>query len=370
MFSIGTPTEAVNFPWGYGYRARKSDTPPSAGCGELIPCDNPGWYHPHVYAINSQSMRTLLVPPTLVSFLSIAAIASGQSSPVQMVPKPTPPVTMESISIYITPVMRKDTPLPALKAEDLTITEDKAPAKVDRISCGRPDPILIGILVDVSASRSNDSHLVSHYNELQTFLGRVLTGHDGAYVVAFNEGPFKLSELTADPAALTAAFDQLTKLGTKGATALYDAIKAAANANFFGRADRRILVVVSDWEDDRSRLNLKQVTEVAERTSTTVYAIIDQRDYATKLSGRVTELASSAAKEVARETGGLSFNVKGENEFAMALQAIQIAISGYCRVDYSIPRVASSKNGIKLQVTSNLEGISIYYPKTRFAAAQ
>jgi VWFA-related protein len=297
-----------------------------------------------------------------------AANAFDHSSSTQTAPSPTAASVTESVAIYITAATNKGVPLTDLKPDDLTITEDKVEAKIEKIRCGKPDPILLGVLVDVSGSQRS-AHLASEFDELQAFLNQVLSGQDGAFVIAYGDKPYKLSELTADRASLSAAFDKLKKHQPYGSTALYDAIKAAANATFFGRSGRRILVVVGDWDDNSSHIRLDQVGEFPERTSTTVYALVDSEISAT-LSKKTYKQALWAAKEVTEETGGLYYDAHSEKDFATALQAVQAAISGSCRVDYSIPKVASPKKGIKLHVQANSKGTSIHYAKVRFALAE
>jgi VWFA-related protein len=312
-------------------------------------------------------MRTPLIAAVLLCLLNVVS-ASDQSSSTQTAPSPAASSVTESVAIYITAATNKGVPLTDLKPDDLRITEDKVEAKIEKIRCGKPDPILLGVLVDVSGSQ-RDAHLASRYDALQAFLNQVLREQDGAFVVAYDDKPYKLSQLSADRASLLAAFDELKKHQPHGPTALYDAIKAAANANFFDRSGRRILVVVGDWEDNSSHIRLDQVGEFPERTSTTVYAVVDSTASAA-LSTKSYKHALLAAKEVTEETGGLYYDVHGEKEFVTALQAIQVAISGSCRVDYSIPKVASPKKGIKLHVEANSKGTSIHYAKVRFAVAE
>jgi len=309
-------------------------------------------------------MRTPQVAAVLLSFLLNAVNPYDQSSSTQPIPSPTASSVTESVTIYVTAATKKGIPITDLKPGDLTITEDKIGAKIEKISCGKPDPILLGVLVDVSGSNRH-AHLASEYDALQAFLNQVLSERDGAFVVAYNDKLYQLSELTADRTSLSAAFDKLRKHQPYGPTALYDAIKAAANASFPGHGGRRILVVVGDWEDNFSHTRLDQVAEFPQRTSTTVYALVDSTVSAA-LSKKSYEHALLAAKEVTEETGGLYYDVHSEKDFPTALQAVQTALSGSCRVDYSIPKVASAKKGIKLHVEANSKGISIHYAKVRF----
>lgn len=312
-------------------------------------------------------MRTPLIAAVLLCLLH-AANASDHSSSAQTAPSPTAASATESVAIYITAATNKGVPLTDLKPDDLKITEDKVEAKIEKVSCGTHDPISLGVLVDVSGSQ-RDAHLASEYDALQAFLNRALSEQDGAFVVAYGDKPYKLSELTADRASLSAAFDELRKHQPYGSTALYDAIKATANANFLSRSGRHILVVVGDWEDNSSHIRLNQVGEFPQRTSTTVYAVVDSTAGAA-LSKQSYKHALLAAKEVTEETGGLYYDAHSEKDFATALQAIQVAISGSCRVDYSIPKVATPKKGIKLHVVANSKGTSIHYAKVRFALAE
>jgi len=318
--------------------------------------------------INLQAMENSLVGAALLCFLTCAVNAYGQLSSMQTGPPPAASSVTESAAIYVTAATKQGVPLTDLKPDDLTLTEDKVGAKIENISCGKPDSMLLGVLVDVSGSQ-RDAHRASEYDALQAFLNQVLSEHDGAFVVAYDDKFYQLSELTANRASLSAAFDKLTKHQPYGPTALYDAVKAAANANLFGRRGRRILVVVGDWEDNSSHIRLDQVTESAQRNSTTVYAIVDSAVSAT-LSKKSYQNALLAAKEVTEQTGGMSYDVHNEKDLAAALQAIQVAISGSCRVDYTIPKVASPKKEVKLHVEANLKGTSIHYAKVRFVIAE
>lgn len=266
-----------------------------------------------------------------------ALLSSGnidaQSSPPQGASLPSTLGQAETASIYITAATKKGMPIRDLKPEDLTLTEDKVPAKIERITCGKPEPLLVGVLVDVSGSRRSDSHLPLHYDALEGFLQTLLTGGDETYIVAYNDRVYKLSELVADRAGISAAFDKLRKHQPVGSTALYDAIKAAAGANFKGRSGRRVLVVVGDWEDNSSRVRLEEATKAAQRTGTTIYAIVDAD---TGLEGKLAHKhASNAAKEATEQTGGMVFDAQEKNDFDKALQAIGGAVGDACKVTYT-----------------------------------
>lgn len=302
------------------------------------------------------------------TFLVLLATGNveAQSNPPQSAP--VPPAQAETASIYITASTHKGIPIRDLKPGDITLTEDRVPAKIERITCGKSEPLLVGVLVDVSGSRRSDSHLLSHYDALEAFLHTLLTVQDGTYIVAYDDKVYKLSELVADRAGISAAFDKLKKHEPKGSTALYDAVTAAAEANFKGRSGRRVQVVIGDWEDNSSHVHLEEAVKAAQRTGTTIYAVVDAD--AGIESKKSHKHAVYAATETTEQTGGLVYDVAEKNDFERVLQAIGAAVMGSCRVEYSTTENAKAKKGVKLQVEATSKGISILYPRKRFNSSE
>lgn len=104
-------------------------------------------------------MRVSLPTSVFLTFFAAGLAVSGQSNTVQNAPATAPSPGMESVAIYVTPVSKKGIPAD-LKPGDLTITEDKVPAKIEKTNCGKPEPLLLGLLLDVSASRRRDPLLL------------------------------------------------------------------------------------------------------------------------------------------------------------------------------------------------------------------
>lgn len=310
-------------------------------------------------------MKIPIVAVAILFVFLASRNATAQSTPPQAAPAETPG-QVQTASIYITASTRKGVLIRDLKPEDITVTEDKAVAKTEKVTCGREEPLLVGILADVSGSRRMDSHLATHYDALEGFLDTLLAGKDASYVVAYDDKVHKLSELVADRAGISAAFDKLRKHQPVGSTALYDAVEAAAGANFKGRSGHRVLVVVGDWEDNSSHVRLEEAVKAAQRTGTTIYAIVDAD---TGLEGKIAHKhAVNAAKEATEQTGGMVFDAQEKNDFDKALQAIGGAIEGSCKVIYTTTENPDAKKGVKLHVQANAKDVSALYPRLRFAS--
>jgi len=166
----------------------------------------------------------------------------------------------------------------------------------------------VGILADTSGSRRDDPSLPGHYDALNSFLSKLPGSEDRAYVVAFNDSPFAMSDPTADPAALSTDFENLKKSRRFGSTALYDAIKASAKANFFGRPGRHI-IIVGDWEDNSSRASLEVTSTIAQKSAAAVYAIVDGGRGSSN-NTKTHKRGLQAAERITKETGGFLCDVE------------------------------------------------------------
>lgn len=208
-------------------------------------------------------MTIIRLPAASVILFCALEAVSGRPRQEQTAPPAVAPGAATA-AIYVTAETKKGILIRDLKPEDITITEDKVPTKIEKVSCGRPEPLLVGVLLDVSGSRGIDPLLSSHYAALEAFLNRFLGENDGSYMIVFDDEPQKLSELLLNGPAISAAFDKLRKYQPHGSTALYDGIKEAAEAKFRGHSGRRILIVIGDWEDNSSHIRLEDAVRDAQ----------------------------------------------------------------------------------------------------------
>lgn len=108
--------------------------------------------------------------------LLCSGYVDAQSNPSQSAPLAPTPAQTETASIYITAGTHKGIPIRDLKPEDITIREDKVPARIEKVTCGKPEHLLVGVVMDVSGSRRSDSQLLTYYDDLEAFLHRLLAG--------------------------------------------------------------------------------------------------------------------------------------------------------------------------------------------------
>ena len=172
-------------------------------------------------------------------------------------------------------------------------------------------PLRLGLVIDTSQS------ITSRFSFEQAaavdFVRKVLTGKDDlAFLVGFSNSVLLVQDFTGDNKQIA---DGINKLAPAGGTALWDAVMFAAD-KLAGRTETkpvaRVLVVISDGEDNSSSASLKSAIATAEREEVTVYAVStrDNRDLTSsqfRALGDDALLGDKALKLLAERTGGSAF---------------------------------------------------------------
>jgi len=277
------------------------------------------------------------------------------------------PTSGETESIFVTAVKKSDGSPAVLRIEDLSITEDKAPLKIEKVACNKPEPMLVGILLDVSGSRRRDPLLNAHYAALQNLANQLVQENNRVFLVDFSNTAVKLGGPAANQSAIAAAFKELRLDQPRGSTSMYDAISLSTGEEFSGSSGPRSLIVVGDWEDNSSVKDMPDTIERAQRLGATVYAVVDATD--AHDDKKFYKHALSTAGKFTNETGGQTFDVNGEKIFEAALNSIQKDIDSTCRVDYSVPSGSKTSAGRKLHIDVHAKDVEVRYAKAKYEAA-
>ncbi len=135
-------------------------------------------------------------------------------------------------------------------------------------------PISVGVLIDNSGSmRHKLQQALQTVREIATALGP----QDEMFVISFNSDVDVRHHFTTNMQEIQRSFRDL-KAG--GETAAYDAIELAVNEEMKkAKHNKKVLLLVTDGFDTKSRINSTQVEDVLKRAQILVYAIgIDDDD--------------------------------------------------------------------------------------------
>jgi len=190
-----------------------------------------------------------------------------------------------------------------LHLADIKLLDDrKAPTAVLGFRNEAELPLRLGFVIDTSASVT--SRFAFEQDAAAEFLQLVLTHKsDQTFVTGVANSVLLVQDFTGSQEDLSSA---IHKLAPSGGTALWDAVKFAAEK--LGRPEptpvARILVVVSDGEDNASSVTLRQAIENAQRNQVTVYTV-SSRDETTD---PWESLGDRALRALAQQTGGAFFS--------------------------------------------------------------
>jgi len=215
-----------------------------------------------------------------------------------------------------------------LTREDVGIRDDlKSPVAVTGFRNEAQLPLRLGIVIDTSESVT--SRFSFEQKAAIDFLQKVLTDkNDLAFVIGVANSVLLVQDFTSDQQRMAHAINQLVPAG---GTALWDAVSFAAD-KLTNRAETqpvaRILVVISDGNDNSSSATLKEAIASAERGEVFVYTVstreANEVDDYTMVGERVL-IGDRSLKVLAEHTGGAAFmpgSVTGLNRGLNELQQV------------------------------------------------
>ena len=261
-----------------------------------------------------------------------------------------------------------------LKRNDVKILDDhKPPASVLSFRSESDLPLRLGLLIDTSGSITE--RFTFEQRAAVSFMEQALTGKDDlAFVAGFSNSVVLAKDFTPDLNQLGNGINQLVPVG---GTAIWDAVSFAAD-KLAQRPEEhpvaRILVVISDGDDNSSGATLKQAIERAERDEVIVYTVSTRYSQAGKHRGDPT--GNRAMRALARLTGGVAFFPGSAGHLHGSLSELQQVIRSRYLISYrpalfspdghyrSIAIVAE-KSGHRLKVNAR-KG---YYSDTQSADA-
>lgn len=185
-----------------------------------------------------------------------------------------------------------------LKAENFRVFEDKVEQKLSTFK--REDvPVSMGLVIDNSGSMRDKRPRV---NEAALTLVEASNPSDEAFVVNFNDD-FYLDLDKDFTNSIPELKEALERIDSRGSTALFDAIIGSLDHLKKASKDKRVLLVVTDGEDNSSHNSLEKTLREIQKTNTVIYTIGLLGDE----KRREKNHAMKALKEIAEGSGGLAF---------------------------------------------------------------
>lgn len=202
-------------------------------------------------------MRHALIPVLAVSLFLATAIAQQATFKVS--------VDLVAVDVLVT---AHGDPIAGLTASDFSITDNKVPQRVERVSDAmQPIPLDVVLVFDASQSVAGDK-LAQLKDAGKAVVGALRPG-DRVALITFSQQTVVRQRLSADVAAVTRAVE---RVNAAGRTSLFDALYTGLLLRRTS-GTRAMVLVFSDGRDNSSWLSGTQVAEVARQSDVVVYAV-------------------------------------------------------------------------------------------------
>ena len=259
-------------------------------------------------------------------------------------------VQVDVVNVFFNVKDKKGLLIPNLTKDEFEIFEDGQPQTIKYFAADTEQPLTLGILIDTSPSQTRVLPMEQEVGA--AFLSQVLRRKDLAFLINFDAEVDLLQDFTNDTRELRVALNR-TKIGGGSpqggvssvpgigqgpipaghdacCTHLYDAVYLAAKDRLSTEVGRKAMIILTDGEDEGSKVKPREAMEAAQKADSMVYVLlIADRGF----HGMYQGFGAGEMKKLAEETGGRVIEVGNKMD---KLQQAFDQISAELRSQYNI----------------------------------
>jgi VWFA-related protein len=273
--------------------------------------------------------------------------APPQQSEDNQKPGETLKVNVNVVQLFFNVKDKHGALIPNLTKDDFQIAEDSKPQTIKYFTAESNLPLTLGMMIDSSGSQRNVIDMEKEVGG--AFLKQILTDKDEAYVMSFDISVDLLQDFTRDTHRLQAALNKakvnvdFTSGGIPGmgggpipqhnspGTLLYDAVYLSAHDMLAKETGRKAMILLTDGQDEGSRLKIQDAIEAAQKADAIVYVLLcADRGFYGGFGGYSGE---GEMRKMTEQTGGRVINVG--NKFDKLREAFN-QIANELRSQYNV----------------------------------
>ncbi len=268
-------------------------------------------------------------------------------------------VNVEVVQLFFNVKDKHGALIPHLNKTDFDIFEDSKQQTIKYFKAETDLPLTLGIMIDTSGSQR---YVLDMEKEVgASFLESILRNKDEAFVISFDVDVNLMQDFTNSAGKLRHALNE-AKINTGGVgcsggpigpqgpipcsasgmrgTALYDAVYLASHDMLSHEVGRKAMILLTDGEDEGSRLKIKDAIEAAQKSDAICYVLLiaDRGFYG---YGGIGYSGDSAMRKLTQETGGRMIEVGNKVE---KLRKAFDEIAEELRSQYNLGYTSSNAN--------------------------
>ena len=242
-------------------------------------------------------------------------------------------VDVDLVNVFFTVTDDDDQLFTGLTADDFRVFEDEVLQTITNFDSETDLPLTIALLIDTSGS-IRDRLRFEQEAAIEFFYSTIERRRDQGMLVAFDSGVDLIQDFTDNPEELSEA---VRKIRAGGGTSLYDAIYLSISERMVAQPEgRRVMIVISDGDDNASRYSMTETLEVAQRNNVAIYTI--STNASANFETRAQRRGDDTLETFAEETGGRVFFPLRLEQLAVNFQEI----SDELRAQYTLAYIPTN----------------------------
>ncbi|MSO22681.1 MAG: VWA domain-containing protein [Acidobacteria bacterium] len=242
-------------------------------------------------------------------------------------------INVDLVNVLFTVTDRRGKLVTDLSQKELKLVEDNRVQSITNFSRETDLPLTIALLIDTSTS-IRDRFKFEQEAAIDFLYRTIRSKKDKGLLITFDSAIELVQDYSDNPEALAKAIRQVRP---GGGTKMLDAIYLACQEKLKSETGRKLIILISDGDDNLSLETVNSTLEVAQRSDVAIFAISTN---SSGFFGLTAPKADKLLKRLADETGGRAFFPFKAEDLSQSFQDIAAEL----RSQYSVAYRSSNVN--------------------------
>ena len=270
-------------------------------------------------------------------------------------------VNVDLVNVLFTVTDRKGKLVTDLDKQNLKLLENSRLQTITNFARETDLPLTIAVLIDTSTS-IRDRFKFEQQAAID-FLYRTLRPRkDKALLITFDSAIELVQDFTDNAEALAKAIRQVRP---GGGTKMFDGIYLACQEKLKGESGRKIMILISDGDDNLSLETLAGTLEMAQKSDVSIFAISTN---SSGFFGITAPKADKVLKRLSEDTGGRAFFPFKAEDLSESFQDISAELRSQYSMAYRSSNPARDGSFRSIRIETDRKNLRVKARKGYYAA--
>jgi len=270
-------------------------------------------------------------------------------------------INVDLVNVLFTVTDRKGKLVTDLDKQNLKLLEDNRLQTITNFARETDLPLTIAVLIDTSTS-IRDRFKFEQQAAID-FLYRTLRPRkDKALLITFDSAIELVQDFTDNAEALAKAIRQVRP---GGGTKMFDGIYLACQEKLKGESGRKIMILISDGDDNLSLETLAGTLEMAQKSDVSIFAISTN---SSGFFGITAPKADKVLKRLSEDTGGRAFFPFKAEDLSESFQDISAELRSQYSMAYRSSNPVRDGSFRSIKIETDRKNLKVKARKGYYAA--